>query len=213
MSSASIRRRLHLSGEFAEHNLGTTVDSRRQRDRRAIIATQFMFVPRCIAVPQGRRVTLRFASPDVIHGLLITGTNVNTMVVPGFVAQVHTEFTRTGDLLMPCHEYCGLGHSEMWATVQVLPEDRVQAGSRRESFLCATLSGFASRISGWPLRPSLVAAVLGTWQMWVRSPLGAHVGTPGQYFMSVTAHGVVDGLCADDLLHHGVWLFRRGHGA
>src|SRR5205814_2665829 len=36
----------------------------------------------------------------------------------------------------------------------------------------------------------VVAAVLGTWQMWVRSPLGAHVGTPGQYFMSVTAHGV-----------------------
>jgi cytochrome c oxidase subunit I len=36
----------------------------------------------------------------------------------------------------------------------------------------------------------LVASILGTWQMWVRSPLGAHVGTPGQYFMSVTAHGV-----------------------
>src|ERR1051326_4418765 len=36
----------------------------------------------------------------------------------------------------------------------------------------------------------LVAAVLGTWQMWVRSPLGANVGTPGDYFMSVTAHGV-----------------------
>jgi len=34
------------------------------------------------------------------------------------------------------------------------------------------------------------ACVLGTWQMWVRSPLGAHTGTPGQYFMSVTAHGV-----------------------
>src|SRR6266536_4797802 len=36
----------------------------------------------------------------------------------------------------------------------------------------------------------MVAAALGTWQMWVRSPLGAHVGTPGQYFISVTAHGV-----------------------
>ena len=34
------------------------------------------------------------------------------------------------------------------------------------------------------------ACLLGTWQMWVRSPLGAHTGTPGQYFMSVTAHGV-----------------------
>lgn len=36
----------------------------------------------------------------------------------------------------------------------------------------------------------LFACLIGTWQMWVRSPLGAHVGTPGQYFMSVTAHGV-----------------------
>ena len=26
------------------------------------------------------------------------------------------------------------------------------------------------------------AAVLGAWQMWVRSPLGAHVGMPGTYF-------------------------------
>ncbi len=118
---------LHLSGEFAEHNLGTTVGPDGTVTVRAI-ATQFMFVPQCIAVPASRRVTLRFATPDVIHGLLITGTNVNTMVVPGFVAQVHTEFTRTGDLLMPCHEYCGLGHSEMWATVQVLSQDEFKPG-------------------------------------------------------------------------------------
>jgi hypothetical protein len=36
----------------------------------------------------------------------------------------------------------------------------------------------------------LFACVLGAWQMWVRSPLGAKIGTPGEYFMSVTAHGV-----------------------
>src|SRR6187397_3401328 len=119
---------LHLSGEFAEHNLGTTVSGDGTVIVRAI-ATQFMFVPQCIAVPANRRVTLRFASPDVIHGLLITGTNVNTMVIPGFVAQVHTEFTRTGDLLMPCHEYCGIGHSEMWATVQVLPQNEFKPGA------------------------------------------------------------------------------------
>jgi cytochrome c oxidase subunit II len=118
---------LHLSGEFAEHNLGTTVASDGSVIVR-VIATQFMFVPGCIAVPQGRRVTLRLAAPDVIHGILVTGTNVNTMVVPGFVAQVHTEFTRTGDLLMPCHEFCGLGHSEMWATVQVMPENEFKPG-------------------------------------------------------------------------------------
>jgi cytochrome c oxidase subunit 1 len=36
----------------------------------------------------------------------------------------------------------------------------------------------------------LFACVLGAWQMWVRSPLGAKIGTPAEYFMSVTAHGV-----------------------
>ena len=41
----------------------------------------------------------------------------------------------------------------------------------------------------------LFACVLGTWQMWVRSPLGAKIGTPGDYFMSVTAHGVSMAMC------------------
>ncbi len=36
----------------------------------------------------------------------------------------------------------------------------------------------------------LVACILGAWQMWVRSPLGAQVGQPELYYMSVTAHGV-----------------------
>ncbi len=116
---------LHLSGEFAEHNLGTTVAADGGVTVRAI-ATRTV-LPQCIVVPVNRKVTLRFASPDVIHGLLITGTDVNTMVVPGRRAGPY-RFTRTGDLLMPCHEYCGLGHSEMWATVQVLPQNQFKPG-------------------------------------------------------------------------------------
>jgi cytochrome c oxidase subunit 2 len=113
---------LHRTGEFTEANLGTVVEGTGQVTSR-IVATQFTFQPQCFVVPANRPVTLRFASPDVVHGILITGTNVNTMVVPGYVSQVHTVFTKTGDLLMPCHEYCGLGHSQMWATVRVVPED------------------------------------------------------------------------------------------
>ena len=79
--------------------------------------------PAAARQPAERDVTLRFATPDVIHGILVTGTNVNTMVVPGYVAQVHTKFTKTGDLLMPCHEYCGLGHTQMIATVKVVPPE------------------------------------------------------------------------------------------
>src|ERR1700674_3206874 len=113
---------LHLSGEFTESNLGTRVEAGGQVTTR-IVAAQFAFVPQCVVVPANEPVTLRLSSPDVIHGILVTGTNVNTMVVPGYVSQVHTVFTRTGDLLMPCHEYCGLGHSEMSATVRVVPQD------------------------------------------------------------------------------------------
>src|SRR5215213_7365616 len=112
---------LHLTGEFTEGNLGTRVEPNGQVTSR-MVATQFAFQPQCIVVPANRPVTLRFASPDVIHGILVTGTNVNTMIIPGYVSQVHTVFTKTGDLLMPCHEFCGLGHSQMWATVKVVPD-------------------------------------------------------------------------------------------
>src|SRR5688572_13988081 len=60
---------LHLSAEFTEENLGTRVG----RDGRIVsrmITTQFEFVPNCILLPANRDVTLRFTSPDVIHGLL-----------------------------------------------------------------------------------------------------------------------------------------------
>jgi cytochrome c oxidase subunit II len=119
---------LHLSGEFVESNLGTTVGSDGQVTAR-IVAAQFAFLPQCVAVPQGRPVTLRFTSPDVIHGIIVTGTNVNTMVVPGYVSEIHAEFAEAGDHLMPCHEFCGLGHSEMLARIRVLPQSQFNPDS------------------------------------------------------------------------------------
>lgn len=114
---------LALSGEFTEQNLGTRVAGDGNVTVR-IVATQYAFLPNCIAVPLNQPVTLRLASPDTIHGILIADTNVNTMVVPGYVSQVHATFTRPGETLMPCHEFCGLGHSAMLAHVQVLPPDQ-----------------------------------------------------------------------------------------
>lgn len=119
--------RLHLTGEFTEGNLGTSVSADGEITARMVTA-QFAFTPQCVVLPRDRPVTLRFASPDVIHGILITGTNVNTMVVPGYVSQVRTVLRQTGDLLMPCHEYCGLGHSQMWATIRVVPESEFRPG-------------------------------------------------------------------------------------
>lgn len=118
---------VHLTGEFTEANLGTLVEPDGRTTVR-IVATQFAFVPECVVVPADEEVTLRFVSPDVIHGILVTGTNVNTMIVPGYVAQVHTVFRTTGDLLMPCHEFCGLGHSQMLGEVRVVPREQFRPG-------------------------------------------------------------------------------------
>src|SRR3954454_6259910 len=75
----------------------------------------------------------------------------------------------------------------------------------RQCRCCPTISSSPARTGGFPVRNVErlclahfwvafsafgVACVLGAWQMWVRSPLGAHLGTPGTYFASVTAHGV-----------------------
>jgi cytochrome c oxidase subunit II len=112
---------LHVSGEFVEGNLGAIQNPDGSVTAR-IVATQFAFVPRCVPVPAGRRVSFRITTPDVIHGMLIQGTNVNTMVIPGYISQVNTTFREPGDRFMPCHEYCGLGHGGMWSMIRVLPE-------------------------------------------------------------------------------------------
>jgi len=117
--------RLHLAGEFMEANLGTAM----QPDGSAIVrvlAQQYSFVPACIVVPTETPVVFRATSPDVVHGVLVAGTNVNTMVVPGFVAEVRTRFDKPGEHLMPCHEYCSTGHEGMWARVKVVDRSEFQ---------------------------------------------------------------------------------------
>ncbi len=113
-------RTLHVSGEFVEGNLGTTLT----KDGKAIarlVAQQYSFEPQCIVVPADTPVTFRGTATDVVHGFVVGTTNANVMLIPGFVATFTTTFTKTGEQLMPCHEYCGTGHEAMWARVQVIP--------------------------------------------------------------------------------------------
>ena len=124
---------VHLKGEFVESNLGTAVGSDGKVTVR-LIAQQYSFVPQCIVVPADMPVTFRGTATDAIHGFIVGRTNANTMLIPGFVATFTTTFTRTGEQLMPCHEYCGTGHEAMWARVQVLPPqeflDKARGGER-----------------------------------------------------------------------------------
>ncbi len=120
---------LHLQGEFVEGNLGTELAADGKVTVR-LIAQQYSFVPQCIVVPAEMPVTFRGTSTDAIHGFVVGRTNANTMLVPGFVSTFTTTFTKPGEQLMPCHEYCGTGHEAMWARVQVLPPQEFLAKAR-----------------------------------------------------------------------------------
>lgn len=110
---------LHVSGEFVESNLGTSVGPDGKVVVR-LIAQQYSFQPQCIVVPAELPVTFRGTSTDAIHGFVIGTTNANVMLVPGFVATFTTSFKKPGEHLMPCHEFCGTGHEAMWARLQVI---------------------------------------------------------------------------------------------
>mgnify|MGYP003576562400 FL=1 len=115
-------RTLHTQGEFVEDNLGTMVGPDGKVTVR-LIAQQYSFTPACLVVPAGIPVTFRGTATDVVHGFLVGRTNANAMLIPGYVATFTTTFQKPGELLMPCHEYCGTGHEGMWARVQVLAPD------------------------------------------------------------------------------------------
>lgn len=83
------------------------------------VAQVFSFTPPVLAVPQGAKVTFYVTSADVVHGFFIPGTDVNMMALPGWVnTQTHV-FTNPGEYLLICHEYCGIGHQNMFAKIEV----------------------------------------------------------------------------------------------
>ena len=83
------------------------------------VAHVFAFDPQTLTVPAGSRVTFYVTSPDVVHGFFIPGTDINMMAVPGWVNMQSHTFERAGEYLLICHEYCGIGHQNMFAKIEV----------------------------------------------------------------------------------------------
>ncbi|MCD2448957.1 cupredoxin domain-containing protein [Methylicorpusculum oleiharenae] len=120
--------RLHLSEEFAEDNLGVKVDAQGDITVR-MVAGRYSFYPKHISVPSETKVTFRWVSTDVLHGVHIPMTNMSTMIVPGYVAQVTTSFPKPGEYPVLCNEYCGLGHDHMWSNISVVAKENWTAST------------------------------------------------------------------------------------
>ncbi|GGL66902.1 cytochrome c oxidase subunit II [Halocalculus aciditolerans] len=89
-----------------------------------VVTRQFLFQPGTqtpIMVPANTTVTFRVASPDVVHGFEVVGTNINVIVVPGQVNRFSTTFDQPNTYGIVCNEYCGAGHQNMQGQLVVVP--------------------------------------------------------------------------------------------
>ena len=86
-----------------------------------VVAKMWEFDPAVIRVPKGSVVDFYVTSLDVIHGFHIHGTNVNLMALPAAVNYAQATFREPGTFPVVCHEYCGAGHQQMAAAIEVVP--------------------------------------------------------------------------------------------
>lgn len=79
----------------------------------------FSFTPNNIEVPVGSTVHFTMTSKDITHGFQVAGTNLNAMVMPGYIQKIKQKFDKPGEYLVLCNEYCGAGHQLMSTTITV----------------------------------------------------------------------------------------------
>ena len=84
------------------------------------VARMWEFDPEEVVVPAGSTVDIYVSAKDVTHGLIMRGTNLNLMAVPGVVNYARLKFDRPQSIELLCHEYCGTGHDRMAARLRVV---------------------------------------------------------------------------------------------
>jgi cytochrome c oxidase subunit 2 len=128
---------LHLAGEFTEGNLGTAIEADGSVTVR-VVGQQYSFTPQCLLLPANTQVRVRGTSADAVHGFIINGTNINVMLEPGYISTFEATFKTPADHVMPCHEFCGVGHAAMWAHVRVIDkEDFFKRAAKERRLACA----------------------------------------------------------------------------
>jgi len=70
-------------------------------------------------VPVATPIRLVMTSEDVIHGFYIPAFRLKRDVVPGRYVKLWFQATKPGEYQIYCTQYCGTGHSDMWAKAVV----------------------------------------------------------------------------------------------
>lgn len=80
-----------------------------------------------LVLPEGKTVTFRVTSLDVVHGFWIVQMGVKIDANPGEVTTVSVTPDKLGRFTVVCSELCGLDHAFMTADVEVVTPRRYSA--------------------------------------------------------------------------------------
>ena len=75
-----------------------------------------------LKVPVGKPILLILRSRDVIHNFFVRELRMKQDLVPGMEIPFHFQADKVGVYEVPCSELCGLGHSQMRSTLEVMSE-------------------------------------------------------------------------------------------
>jgi cytochrome c oxidase subunit 2 len=97
-----------------------------------------------LEVPVGKRVQFNLISPDVVHAFWVPEFLFKRDVVPGHPNQFQVTLTKTGTYTGHCSELCGVYHSRMLFTLNVVTPQEYQSWIAQEKANQSTAAGSTS---------------------------------------------------------------------
>jgi cytochrome c oxidase subunit 2 len=71
-------------------------------------------------VPANTDIYYHLTAREVIHSFHVPSLGLKQDTIPGQVTTIHTNVTETGTYRVYCSEFCGAGHSRMYANITVV---------------------------------------------------------------------------------------------
>jgi cytochrome c oxidase subunit 2 len=79
-----------------------------------------------LAIPVNKPILLTMHAKDVNHSFYVPELRIQQDFVPGLVIPLHFTATKTGKYEIVCTQLCGLGHYNMRAYVEVMPQTQFE---------------------------------------------------------------------------------------
>jgi len=76
-----------------------------------------------IMIPRNQEIYIGVGSQDVVHAFHVPQLGLKMDAIPGQTQYLQTTATERGSYQGYCAEYCGLAHSQMYFTVEVVDQD------------------------------------------------------------------------------------------